>query len=461
MSALAQNPEYLTQEQVFEIFKACKPTRFAKEPNFDKVGEKVSQLLNVPVTERLIEKCKLLFQNDYVNYMGDAHKKISRDRKSCTNKLLFRKDFIKRKFEDVSPRQQARRMSEFDSVVKKTAKSELVSPTKLLTRSLMKKYPTKKKTGKVAKSLFKSKKDGDSVKSPISNEQASAIYEAGKLSQRSYTNIRLILKNAGHDILPTYNQLENYRKTLRPQISQLPDSHKGVQYDYPEAIKLTTQRIFATLPETSFKNLTEVVVNLHDGLDGSGGHSIFNQKGNAATNNIIMYMFRVESIIDAKNKKKVYENSLHCSENSARPVMLIMGKESRENITVAAKAQMERRNTKFTITHNNKEINATVNAQMSMVDGKLDTLMGGYGGAYCTLCTSSKENCHDIKLIKAGFKIDRTLENTLEVVEKGFHLEENREKDDYSVRFGITQEPITTENMNFLHPLHKMLRMFG
>ena len=141
--------------------------------------------------------------------------------------------------------------------------------------------------------------------------------------------------------------------------------------------------------------------------------------------------------------------------------MLIMGKESRENIKVAATTQLERQNAKFTVTHNDQQINATVKAKMSMVDGKLDTLMGGYGGAYCTPCTNSKEDCHDVKQIKAGFTIDRTLENTLDVVERNLHLEENRKKDDYDIRMGITQEPITTENMNFLHPLHKLLRLFG
>ena len=455
--------EYLTRDQLYDIFKSCKANRFAKEPNFEKVGEIVSKLLDVPVTERLIQNCKSLFQNDYLQYIKQSRKLKGTERNSTPsqNKFLYRKDYTKRKFEDVSPRQQSRRMSQFTSIVQKTAESEMVSPSKLLTRTFMKKYPEKKKTAKVAKSLFESSQDAQNVKLPLTFEQSSAIFEAGKLSKRSYTSIRLILKTAGYDILPSYVQLENYRKSLRPEISQLPEPNKGVKYDYKQAIQLTTERIFSTLPASSFRNLTEVTINIHDGLDGSGGHSIFNQKDNPDTNNIIMYMFRVESITDNETKEIVYENSSHASENSSRPVMLIMGKESRENIKVAATTQLERQNAKFTVTHNDQQINATVKAKMSMVDGKLDTLMGGYGGAYCTLCTNSKEDCHDVKQIKAGFIIDRTLENTLDVVERNLHLEENRKKDDYGIRMGITQEPITTENMNFLHPLHKLLRLFG
>ena len=41
------------------------------------------------------------------------------------------------------------------------------------------------------------------------------------------------------------------------------------------------------------------------------------------------------------------------------------------------------------------------------------------------------------------------------------HLEENRKKEDYDVRKGVTQEPITTEDINNMHPLHNLLRCFG
>ena len=63
--------------------------------------------------------------------------------------------------------------------------------------------------------------------------------------------------------------------------------------------------------------------------------------------------------------------------------------------------------------------------------------------------------------IQSGFTIDRTLEDTLKICEEELHLENNRKKGDYDVRKGVTQEPITTEDINNMHPLHNLLRCFG
>jgi len=71
------------------------------------------------------------------------------------------------------------------------------------------------------------------------------------------------------------------------------------------------------------------------------------------------------------------------------------------------------------------------------------------------------ECCSDYTNILSGFKINRSLEQTLKICEKDLHLEQNRSTGDYEVRIGVTQEPITTEDMNNLHPLHNLLRCFG
>ena len=98
---------------------------------------------------------------------------------------------------------------------------------------------------------------------------------------------------------------------------------------------------------------------------------------------------------------------------------------------------------------------------MSMIDGKMHSVVTGLGGAYCCLCTNSKEQCSNADLIKSGFIIDRSLEDTLEICEKDLHLENNRKKGDYEVRKGVTQQHITTEDVNNMHPLHNLLRCFG
>ena len=98
---------------------------------------------------------------------------------------------------------------------------------------------------------------------------------------------------------------------------------------------------------------------------------------------------------------------------------------------------------------------------MSMVDGKMHSLLTGLCGAFCCLCTSSDDQCNSIDCIKEGFSIDRSLEQTSEICNENLHLPENRKKGDYEVRKGVTQEPITKEDLISLHPLHNLLRCFG
>ena len=57
---------------------------------------------------------------------------------------------------------------------------------------------------------------------------ALAMLIAGKMTKRMYIDIRLLLKNDGHDILPVYDKLNEYRKEKRPPLEKLQDPYKGI-----------------------------------------------------------------------------------------------------------------------------------------------------------------------------------------------------------------------------------------
>ena len=105
---------------------------------------------------------------------------------------------------------------------------------------------------------------------------------------------------------------------------------------------------------SKLKNLEEIHLKVHDGLDGSGGHSIFNQKNNAHTNNIIMYMFRFENAT-LKDGSVIWDNKRHGSASTCRTVMLLLGKESCENCQIMKSLQEERKSHHFTFTLDKKQ----------------------------------------------------------------------------------------------------------
>lgn len=449
----------MTNLVLFEIFKSCKKSRFNKEPDLEEVLNQVSSRLDVPRSDKLMADIKHQFQV-YVKQQNKNRSVTSTSRNLDEETVLFRRNYVqklKRPLEEVSDRQQRRRLSNFMEVSKAQADAENTSPTKMFAFGLKNKYLQNKDVAKVGQSIFKDRQLPDGH---VSMEVASAVFETGKMSKRIYTDIRLLLKAAGADVLPPYDKLHAFKNERRPAVEKLVNPFSGVRFNYLKCLEMTSSQLLSSLKLPAFNNLTEVHMTLHDGLDGSGGHSIFNQIGSVETNNIIMFMFRVENL-KTVNGEVIWENQSHASSSSCRPVMLMMGKETRENCEIVTTLQKERQNAKFPVKYQDKIINVEVQAKMSMIDGKMHSCISGLGGAFCCLCTNSKEQCKDKDLIKSGFKIDRTLEDTLQICEKELHLDRNRKVGDYAVRKGVTQDPITTEDINNLHPLHNLLRCFG
>lgn len=56
------------------------------------------------------------------------------------------------------------------------------------------------------------------------------------------------------------------------------DNNSGVRASYSECLEITTLRLLKTIDTDNFHNVRDITLNIHDGIDGSGSHSIFNQK---------------------------------------------------------------------------------------------------------------------------------------------------------------------------------------
>lgn len=394
---------------LYEIFKDCKKSRFDKEPNFDKVLIQISSKLNVPPSnDKLMADIKVVFK-EYIQYQKENRSVASSSRTIDEKIVLLRHHYVpktKRPLEEVGDRQQRRRMSSFMESSKAAAEAENTSPTKMFAFGLKHKYLQNKQVAKVGQSILQN--ELLSADGHVSLDVASAIFETGKMSKRIYTDIRLLLKAAGADVLPPYDKLLAFKKERRPPVQKLANPFSDVRFDYQKCLELTSSHLLSSLELPAFRDLTEVHMTVHDGLDDSGGHSIFNQVGSSETSNIIMFMFCVENL-KTVNGEVLWENPSHASSSACRPVMLLMGKETRENCEIVTDLQKERQGATFTVNHFNKPINVEVQAKMPMKDGKMHSCISGLGGAFCCLCTYSKEQCKDADCIKSGFRIDRSL----------------------------------------------------
>ena len=87
---------------------------------------------------------------------------------------------------------------------------------------------------------------------------------------------------------------------------------------------------------------------------------------------------------------------------------------------------------------------------LSMADGKMVTTLLRLGGAYCTMCVKSQEDCQKTAVIEAGFLIDRSIESISDLVESlsdPVTGDISKKKGDYQVRQGICGQPITQSDL--------------
>ena len=60
------------------------------------------------------------------------------------------------------------------------------------------------------------------------------------MTKHIYTEIRLLLKDAGKDVLSTYEKLDEFKRENRPTVKPLEEPwFQGVKYDYVECLKYT------------------------------------------------------------------------------------------------------------------------------------------------------------------------------------------------------------------------------
>ena len=96
------------------------------------------------------------------------------------------------------------------------------------------------------------------------------------------------------------------------------------------------------------------------------------------------------------------------------------------------------------------------------LDRKAANLYLGLGGAYCDLCTVSKEESVKADKIEGGFFIDRNITDMKKIYDELVEEDGKIKKkvNDYSTRAGQTNKPIADVDVRSVQVLHGLLRGF-
>ena len=101
---------------------------------------------------------------------------------------------------------------------------------------------------------------------------------------------------------------------------------------------------------------------------------------------------------------------------------------------------------------------------LSMTDGKMITTLLQLGGAYCTMCTKSVEECQKLETIEAGFMIERSVESLKELALSLMDPDTGdvmKKRSDYATRQGVCGQPLTEMDLTKNIPIcHSKIRSF-
>ena len=108
--------------------------------------------------------------------------------------------------------------------------------------------------------------------------------------------------------------------------------------------------------------------------------------------------------------------------------------------------------------------NITVKIKLGsyMMDRKATDYYLGVAGAFCDLCSLSKEQCQNINIISEGINIDRDIDSLHRIFEElvqedGTILKRTK---DYNIRKGVCNKSIATNQAFCIQVLHSLLRCF-
>ena len=270
------------------------------------------------------------------------------------------------------------------------------------------------------------------------------MVEKAGLSQANYLEIRLRLLD--RIILPPVNNMIYHNKINRPTLEPYAN---GVLADINECLKMTISEII--LKSEIFKSLSGIyAVNFSFtwGLDGSGEHRNYDQlsKIDFSTKQIISICFSLKDLIVFHTKgNTIWENKMKGANRPqlVRPLSIFLHKENKyilsEIVPRIESSILEIRKNGLLLNNVSNVIAKCSSALLTMVDGKVISSLMSLEGAYCTMCTNSIYDCHNIHVNKKGFFIDRTIEK---IKEKALILSQDNSKDIMKKKMIIKKEKV-------------------
>ena len=312
-----------------------------------------------------------------------------------------------------------------------------------------------------------------STKHEASVEESLWLIERTCMSQALYLEVRL--RFLDRFVLPPVMKIVAENKLHRPALAEYKN---GVKAPLVSCLSLTLTDRLRVVDLSSLNTESQLKVRFQFtwGLDGSGDHSNFNQisKAHFSTKSAMSVCFSVTEVkIEDEAGNQVQWSSSEKGSNRPQnvcPLSIYPEKEEKELLTefVPLVEEEIRDVVKNGVSAEigGDEVDAICeNSELSMIDGKMIAKLLQVEGAFCTMCTNSQIACHEKDVIETGFLIDRSITSVKDLALSLMDHDTGeipRQKGDYTVRQGITDQPITSSEITRNIPVcHAKIRSFS
>ena len=269
------------------------------------------------------------------------------------------------------------------------------------------------------------KKTKVSISIPV--EEATPFFFNGGFSSRSWTELRLFLVKFNVD-LPTRNVIDLEKKSLLPKI--ISQEIKS-SVTYPDLIHDTVSSLVKIADAISIIEPNDsLYLEAKTGIDGSGCHRARHQlvdldksadenphlNPNAYKNFLLCCVCPLSfTLVKPGKSEKVilWKNPAPNSINFTRPLCLIRTTETRDVIQQEFDSLFKSimHQSEQTISLANLQIPINIKNTVSMIDGKMVSILQGDSGAQCHYCCSTREEINDILCIMKGFEITKSFQS--------------------------------------------------
>lgn len=328
----------------------------------------------------------------------------------------------KKRFSELSERQKNRRVeelsaSEVDKLLLASAKAAKMSNKVDLEYVLRLLYKDHEEATKIRNLL---KIDNSKIEHKKMTPLRGLTYLLdNKLTSAQYTNTRLISKEYGLSIFPSYNKILQVKQQCRPSIkcnvndvsATLP--LQALLSHTANRLLLLQEPIFTSFKDKNIRDL-KIKLQLKWGSDGSADHSQYNQKYinvestvNSDANFFATTLVPLRMTTEDARKMVIWNNATPQSSRWCRPLRLHFAKETEEftmkeiNIVRAEIAALN----PFIATISGIRITVVFELNLTMIDGKTRaTITNTKSKQRCTVCKATPKEFNNLANMEIRFK---------------------------------------------------------